>query len=822
MRKSRNGAIVFATLVVVWAGCFGLSVRAGWLYAPFYTPFDTGASRATDGALLGFQSAVTPDEAPAVRFAAPASPVEVGDRLLAIDGRPALGLSQNEIFTRLTNAALASPDHSITLELSRGSKTKTATLRYRSHPFWWPEPLVSCFFIATGVAFFWKVRDPGQARRSGLFLATSAIYLSGSFWGEGELSFWHAVTRSLTVSLLFFLSLRFALFFPYRKPRGRVLHWLLPAILAVADLTRALIWQFELLPAPIHVVRAFESSTGAIWATALLSAVAYNYFHAQPSEKRQIKWVVMGFSVTLTMWLAGYLVYVGLEASASTAPFIGNAFDGMHVYQAIGTVMLVSAPAGAIVSVFFFRSIDVDPLISGTTSITLLAAGLFGFMVFLMPSLAQLVGDLFGIETKDIERGLTITTVALAIPLHQKVRLIVDNWLRRGQLEFEKRLGDLMASFARFESVRELAESCGSELRKLTNASSLAVYTANNDDLELIFGAGPGIPKTFHQQGSALLATLREREQPLTVHHEAELGAETSLSHFDRATLDTLGAQVVVPVRFAGALRCILCLGGKESGDVYLRSEVHLLSALASTLGTHLELLDQQAIAREATAMRQDLQQYVPGSIRKQLEKHADLAPRECAVTVLFVDIRGYARLSEGMSSPRVFSLINRYTQTVSQAIEAFSGSVVEFNGDGMMAVFGAPEALENREAAAVRAGQKILEDLRRLAADPAGDAGRVEVGIGIATGAAMVGSVESADRRIWTALGDTTNLAARLESLTRDLQVSMVVDQGTYRAAGEAAHEMELRPQVPIRGREKREDVYTLPLFVGAGRAAA
>jgi len=68
---------------------------------------------------------------------------------------------------------------------------------------------------------------------------------------------------------------------------------------------------------------------------------------------------------------------------------------------------------------------------------------------------------------------------------------------------------------------------------------------------------------------------------------------------------------------------------------------------------------------------------------------------------------------------------------------------------------------------------------------------------------------VQSTDRLIWTALGDTTNLAARLESMTRELDADMVIDQGTYRAAGAVASGMELQSQISVPGRAKREDVY-------------
>jgi class 3 adenylate cyclase len=106
-------------------------------------------------------------------------------------------------------------------------------------------------------------------------------------------------------------------------------------------------------------------------------------------------------------------------------------------------------------------------------------------------------------------------------------------------------------------------------------------------------------------------------------------------------------------------------LGPKRSGDIYTSTDLALLTAVANAVSMQLEHMDQEKITREA---------------------------RE------------------------VFSTINQYTQTVSALVEKFGGSVVEFNGDGMMAVFGAPTPLPHKERTAVRAGQEVITKVRDLA----------------------------------------------------------------------------------------------------------
>ena len=212
--------------------------------------------------------------------------------------------------------------------------------------------------------------------------------------------------------------------------------------------------------------------------------------------------------------------------------------------------------------------------------------------------------------------------------------------------------------------------------------------------------------------------------------------------------------------------------------------------------------------------MQESLRRYVPGAIAEQLTSGAELASGEREVTVLFVDIRGYTIFSESRRAEEIFSTVNRYTETVSQIVQKCAGSVVEFNGDGMMAVFGAPRELAHKERAAVEAGVEIVTAVGALPVEGTrGGETKLSVGVGIATGEAFVGNIQAVDRMIWTAIGNTTNLAARLQGLTRELDAALVIDAATWERAQPAAAAFEKRLDVPIRGRREAQDVYVLPM---------
>jgi adenylate cyclase len=179
------------------------------------------------------------------------------------------------------------------------------------------------------------------------------------------------------------------------------------------------------------------------------------------------------------------------------------------------------------------------------------------------------------------------------------------------------------------------------------------------------------------------------------------------------------------------------------------------------------------------------------------------LAPSEREVTVLFVDIRGYTGMAERLAAEDVFATLNEHTERVSRIVQESGGTIVEFNGDGMMAVFGAPEALEKRERRSVEAAREIVDSMPP----------HLSVGVGVATGLAFVGSIRSTDRLIWSAVGSTTNLAARLRALTRDLGASIALDETTRDRAGFVCTDFVRHADLAIRGRTGRFDVFALPL---------
>lgn len=160
---------------------------------------------------------------------------------------------------------------------------------------------------------------------------------------------------------------------------------------------------------------------------------------------------------------------------------------------------------------------------------------------------------------------------------------------------------------------------------------------------------------------------------------------------------------------------------------------------------------------------------------------------RRIVASVLFCDIRDFTALSEDQPPEDTIELLNAYYALMFDAITGHGGIVNLMIGDGLMALFGAPKPLENPAQSAVDAGRDMLDMMDAFNADQQMRAAPgIRVGIGIATGEVVAGYAGTQHRASYTCIGMTVNRAARLESHTKTIGCSMLVDEDTYLAMAE------------------------------------
>jgi adenylate cyclase len=183
-------------------------------------------------------------------------------------------------------------------------------------------------------------------------------------------------------------------------------------------------------------------------------------------------------------------------------------------------------------------------------------------------------------------------------------------------------------------------------------------------------------------------------------------------------------------------------------------------------------------------------------------------------VTIIFTDIRGFTTLSESAkSSAEVVTWLNDYFSRMHKIISFYGGHINKYIGDGLMIVFGAPvdrgEKLEAR--AAVLCGLKMLEEVERMNEEWKGT-GRphIAIGVGIHTGEATCGVVGAPGRLEYTIIGDTVNLASRLESTTKEAGVPLLASSATAELLG-VDYVAEPLGDVKVKGKTVSTSVFTV-----------
>ncbi len=263
--------------------------------------------------------------------------------------------------------------------------------------------------------------------------------------------------------------------------------------------------------------------------------------------------------------------------------------------------------------------------------------------------------------------------------------------------------------------------------------------------------------------------------QPLAAGWVAALAGLSSLLWFARLRLRAVVAVALALVATLGAA----ALGALHSG-VYLAAAVPLLVGLLALAGRWLAMALLEM--GERRRLRAAFAGYVSPHVMQEI-LDGRLAPELGGelrhVCILFADIRGFTTLSETRSAHYLITLLNRYFEQVNQAIHDQGGTISCFMGDGIMAIFGAPQTMDKPSVAAFAAARAMLASLDGLNTELQAEGKTpIAIGIGLHVGDAIVGHLGSQSRHDYSAIGDTINVASRIEGLTKDLGHPLVCSQ--------------------------------------------
>jgi len=247
--------------------------------------------------------------------------------------------------------------------------------------------------------------------------------------------------------------------------------------------------------------------------------------------------------------------------------------------------------------------------------------------------------------------------------------------------------------------------------------------------------------------------------------------------------------------------------------------------ALAFPAGFGYRYLRERHLKSLVEAERRELiglfERYVSPDVAAEIWSRRSeivLAGQERTATVLFSDIRNFTALSAGRPSAEVLAWLNEYFDAMSEIIKRNGGMLNKFIGDGMLVVFGLPLSDGEGDDArrAVRAALEMLERVEALNRDARPGRPHLEIGIGLHTGVLTAGNVGARDRLEYSVIGETVNLASRLEALTKDLRCHIVVSPRT-RDLVDGHFETVALGEADVRGFREKVGVYTVRRRAGA-----
>lgn len=209
---------------------------------------------------------------------------------------------------------------------------------------------------------------------------------------------------------------------------------------------------------------------------------------------------------------------------------------------------------------------------------------------------------------------------------------------------------------------------------------------------------------------------------------------------------------------------------------------------------------------------------YVSAEVAQQIwERRAEvvLAGEQRVATVLFSDIRNFTSLTEGKNSHRVLDWLNEYLTEMDEVIRAHRGFLNKFMGDGLMVLFGVPlsDGIEADARNALHTARHMLEKVRDLNRSHQNDPAfpTLKIGIGIHTGTLTCGNIGSRNRVEYSVIGETVNLASRLEGLTKEFGTDIVFSASTFDAVKKEFPNLRELGNAAVRGFEGTIRLYTV-----------
>ncbi|MCZ6784464.1 MAG: hypothetical protein O7G30_14270, partial [Proteobacteria bacterium] len=559
--------VLVLILVPLWVVCFGLAVRTqirgGGL------PF-VGLSVENSESypvLTGEFSANYPSDPLAE------AGLRAGDRLVRVGEADLLGVGTLGLIARALDE---SGRLRVPVLFERAGEQSETSLTLLPLSVFRPGLPASLAFAASALFLILRGR-PTPTVRAYFYFAMCWAFWTCAFLGGWYEALAALATIATAACLLFPLALHFLFRFPDdRAPEGRwhrIWPWFFAVPLGLSVLLQLTGW--------VRIGEMGFIVTFALGAVAMLAVATSKYRRADRVARRQMKWVLFG------IYCAALPPTVGVVLSV-----LDPRFQGLFLPTLWALPLL---PLSLLISVLRFNLIDIDRILSATASYNILAVVLGGGALIVVPRIAEALSGVAGVDPGIGQVVLSLLLAAAVVPAHRRLRPQIDRVFFKERYVLDQGIAELLPTLSACTDTQELTERAGAGLHRLLQPEACVVYAGVEQSYAPVFVEGRAVPPAF-AAGSPLIVSLQDRRTPLALSDAGRRPDEAPLGPFDRAALETLGAEVVVPVRQGDALAAFVCLGPKRSGDVYTPTDLSHLAAVAETVSQRLQRFDQDEV----------------------------------------------------------------------------------------------------------------------------------------------------------------------------------------------------------------------------------
>ena len=247
------------------------------------------------------------------------------------------------------------------------------------------------------------------------------------------------------------------------------------------------------------------------------------------------------------------------------------------------------------------------------------------------------------------------------------------------------------------------------------------------------------------------------------------------------------------------------------------------IAFIGTIIWTHLIYNNFARENRLKLQIKKQFEHYLEPKMVKKLQQNPDLLKlggETKELTFLFSDIRGFTPLSEKyQSNPAdLTKVINKFLTPMTNIIMKNGGTIDKYMGDCIMAFWNAPIDTPNHKELAIKSALEMIDKLKELNNNNGfGDSNKINIGIGINTGKCIVGNMGSEQRFDYSVIGDSVNLASRLEGVSKNYDATLVVGEDTYRDIS-TSFNFKLLDRVQVKGKSNKVSIYTIERENGLG----